>query len=66
MSITIYDPFERRFRPATCGDCGKSRPITIYDHYGLCEHVERGVKCREFGCFKESDDMACEDFLKVI
>ena len=66
MSSMIYDPFQRRFRPAVCSDCGKSRPITIYDHYGLCEHLERGVKCREFGSFKESDNMACEDFERVI
>ena len=65
MSNTIFDYKLLKYRPATCADCGLSKAYTLYDHYGLCEHLDRKVRCLLFNCAKDPDDMACEDFEKV-
>ncbi len=66
MSTTIFDYQLMRYRLATCADCGMSRSYTLYDKYGLCTKLHNKIRCLILNCAKDPDDMACEDFERVI
>lgn len=50
---------------SSCSECGLSKAITIYDHYGLCTKLAHKVRCMIWNCAMDPETPACEDFERV-